>query len=192
MENKIKLKELHVTIQEGVVLKIDVSSIEDVKEALDQLTKADFIKIADAGGAQKNDKAGAAPPPPPTPAGDDPISAIETRAELAKGALTAKNILAIKDGIPQLLKPNSFDNVTDALLVLLFATEITLKNAKMEYDALKSLYEGQGIKSGSSFALLLNNLKNAQYIDKKLYDTNRTISLTAKGEKSAIDILKRL
>jgi Mn-dependent DtxR family transcriptional regulator len=40
--------------------------------------------------------------------------------------------------------------------------------------------------------MLLSNLKNSNYIDKKAYSTDRTLTLTAKGEKKAIEVLKSL
>lgn len=90
------------------------------------------------------------------------------------------------------MKPTLFNAVSDAALVLLFSVEAGLKRSSIEYEAFKGLYESQNIKSGSSLPMLLNNLKNANYIDKKTYDSDRTVRLTAKGEKRAINVLKEV
>ena len=51
--------------------------------------------------------------------------------------------------------------------------------------------EAQNIKSGSPLAMLITNLKNSSYIDKKVYTEDKCLRLTAKGEKQAIDAIKK-
>jgi hypothetical protein len=62
----------------------------------------------------------------------------------------------------------------------------------MAYDDFKDLYDAQNIKSGSSLPVLLTNLRNAGYIDKKTYSADQTIRLTAKGSNKAEDVIKAL
>jgi hypothetical protein len=126
------------------------------------------------------------------PSTDDPHTLVELKAGIPQGSLLAKKILAIKDGVPQLLRNNLFSNVTDAVLVLVYAIEIGLRTPRIPYDQFKPLFEAQSLKSGSSLALLLNNLKGRGYIDKKLYDTDRTISLSGKGSQKAADVLQSI
>jgi len=38
--------------------------------------------------------------------------------------------------------------------------------------------------------MILNNLKNAGYVDKKAYEENRILLLTAKGERKGIEVVK--
>lgn len=117
---------------------------------------------------------------------------MEMRSDLPQGTLSTKKIVAFKNGVPQLLRTTIYESVTDAVLVLLYAVEIGLKNNSIAYDEFKPLYEGQGLKTGSSLPMLLNNLKNSGYLDKKQYDANRTLALSPKGADKAIDVLKSL
>lgn len=188
MENSYKLREIRITLNPGVELIAEVQSIKDVKKLLEDLKIEDFNPIITN-------------PPlvnPPAPLNtneqnfDDPNTIIELQANLEQGSLLDKKILAFKDFIPQLLRPNLFSNITDALLVLLFAVEVGLKNKSISYEAFKSLYDGQSIKSGSSLSMLLNNIKNAQYLDKNNYDKDRTLVLTPKGAQKSIEILNAI
>lgn len=185
MPNSFRLKEIQIQIMPGVTLIAEVNDISEAKALIEQLTAEGFKptpassekqRQLDAEGGNLNM--------------DDPASVVETRAELPSGALSAKKILAFKSGIPQLLRTNIYDSVTDALLVLLYAVETGLKNASIAYGDFKPLYETQGLKSGSSLPMLLNNLKNNGYIDKKQYDADRTLVLSPKGAEKAIDVLK--
>jgi hypothetical protein len=181
MGDNFKYRELRVSLSEGVTVIVEVSSKEDIKSALMDL----------------NDLTSATPPMIATPEpfetetsnDDSPEQRLEVRAGLDEGSLRSKNILAFKDNSPQLLRPTSFASVSDATLTLIFAIEAGLKKSSISFDDFKTLYEAQNIKSGSQLAMLLNNLKNSGYIDKTQYNTNRTIRLTAKGEKKATEVL---
>lgn len=186
MSTNFKFRELRIQIKPGTTLVLDVTSLEEVKEVLALLKEQELITEH-------------VPPMPsvlpsvnlPTST-DDPHTLVELKAGIPPGSLLAKKILAIKDGIPQLLRNNLFSNVTDAVLVLAYAIEIGLRIPRIPYDQFKPLFEAQSIKSGSSLALLLNNLKGRGYIDKKLYDTDRTISLSGKGAQKASDVLQAI
>jgi hypothetical protein len=121
--------------------------------------------------------------------GETPEARIEARAELPQGSLAKGNVLAFKDGIPQILHPTAL-KVTDTLLLLLFALETGLRNTNVSYDSFTDLYEAQNVKSGSPLSMSLTNLRNGGYLDKKVYKTSRSLRLTAKGEKKAINMLK--
>lgn len=182
-----KLKEIQVTLRNGVVVTADVTAIEEIRDLLKDLRgiEVDSATIQRAETAREQDGAGQA-------GGDIPESLIETRAGLVPGSLRSKNILAFKDGVPQLLRPSAFSSVADASVVLLFSVEAGLKKNGLEFDAFKGLYELQNIKSGSPVSMLLTNLRNAHYLDSKLYSSDRRVVLTAKGETKAIDVLKIL
>jgi hypothetical protein len=184
----IKYRELHIDIAKGAKLIIDVASKSDVEAAL-----AEWPNLAVERVQTEQDNA--------TPAvqrdlvqrdGDSPESRIETRSDLPPGCLRQKSILAFKDGIPQLLRPTIFGAVSDAALILIFAIESGLKKTAISFDDFKALYDAQNIKSGSPLSMLLTNLKNAGYIDKSQYSSNRTVRLTAKGEKKATDVLAQV
>src|ERR1700683_996673 len=184
----IKYRELHIDIAEGVKVIIDVASKADVEAAL-----ADWPIFAAERVQAKHDKSTTAGQGDLVQRdGDSPESRIETRSDLHSGCLRQKSILAFKDGIPQLLRPTTFGTVSDAALILIFAIEAGLKKTAISFDDFKALYDAQNIKSGSPLSMLLTNLKNAGYIDKSQYSSNRTVRLTAKGEKKATDVLAQV
>lgn len=183
-----KIREVQVTLPNGVVLTADVGAIEDVKELLEELEQLGLgppDETPDEMPKRTQTKAAHTD-------GDTPEGRVETRADLAAGSLRDKNVLAFKDGVPQLLRPNAFSSVADASVALLFSVETGLKKNSLEFDAFKGLYESQNIKSGSPVSMLLTNLRNAQYLDSKLYSSERKLRLTAKGETKAIEVLKAM
>ena len=183
-----KLREVRVTLPNGAVVTAEVSNVDDLKELLGHLGQLGFsptdVTTDDTRGGKQTKVAEAD--------NDSPEARVETRADLAAGSLRARNVLAFKDGVPQLLRPNAFGSVADASVALLFAVEAGLKKNSLEFDAFKGLYESQNIKSGSPVSMLLTNLRNAQYLDSKLYSVERKVRLTAKGETKAIEVLKSL
>jgi hypothetical protein len=185
MSQPVKYRELHLTIGEGVTVIVDVTSKEDIEAALAEL-KGFGVGLKSSGDKTTTLTNGSSSA---TPKDDSPDSRLEVRAGLDQGSLKKKNILAYKDGIPQLLRPAAFQNVSDAALTLIFSVEAGLKKPSVSFDDFKALYDAQNIKSGSPLSMLLNNLKNAGYIDKGQYGTDRTIRLTAKGEKKATEVL---
>lgn len=183
-----KLKEVQVTLPNGVLITAEISTIEDVKEllkALEQLNLGLSDRTLDEAHKHTEKKTTHSD-------SDMPEVRVETQADLTIGSLRAKNVLAFKDSVPQLLRPNAFSSATDASLALLFSVEAGLKKNNLEFDAFKGLYESQNIKSGSPVSMLLTNLRNAQYLDSKLYSSERKLRLTAKGATKAIEVLKAL
>jgi hypothetical protein len=184
----IKYRELHIDLAKGVKLIIDVTSKAEVEAALADLRNFAVERVR----AQNDISTPAAEEDLLQKDGDSPESRIETRSDLPSGFLRKKGILAFKDGIPQLLRPPIFGAVSDAALILLFAIEAGLKKTSVSFEDFKALYDAQNIKSGSPLSMLLTNLKNAGYIDKSQYSSNRTVRLTAKGEKKATDVLAQV
>ncbi len=182
-----KITTVMVEVKPGVTMTVELSSLADLKQLLADLEKEGFAK---ATVIDRKTEPRPAPQPPDT--GETPINRMETRISLPPGKLAAAKLIAFKDGVPQLLRPNGFESVSDAALSLLYAAEIGMKKSSMAYDDFKDLYDAQNIKSGSSLPMLLTNLRIAGYIDKKLYGTDRTIRLTAKGEAKAQQVIKVL
>lgn len=183
-----KLREVQVTLSTGAVVTAEVGTIDDLKELLSELGQLSFGPAAIPPGETQSNRQTKATHTD----SDSPEARIETRADLAAGSLQAKKVLAFKDGVPQLLRPNAFGSVADASVALLFAVETGLKKNSLEFDAFKGLYGSQNIKSGSPVSMLLTNLRNAHYLDSKLYSAERKVRLTAKGETKAIEVLKSL
>jgi len=182
MSDAYKLKEVHIQIQDGVTLIAEVSSVAAVWALLDELGSGEIKVIkhkATSKPPQNNEEKDS----------DSPTARLESKAELTSGSLGAKKVLAFKDDVPELLKPNAI-SITDAVLILLFAVETGLRKNKIEYESFKGLYEAQNIKSGSPLAMTVTNLRNAGYLDKKVYENEKSLRLTAKGESKAIEVLK--
>lgn len=182
-----KLKEIQVTLSSGAMMTATVETIEDVKGLLNELGQ---LGLGTADSLTRETQARAEESP--NTDGDKPEERVEARAGLPSGSLRSKTVLAFKDGVPQLLRPSSFSSVSDASVALLFSVETGLKKNSLEFDAFKALYESQNIKSGSPVSMLITNLKNAQYLDAKLYSSERKVRLTAKGETKAIEVLKAI
>ena len=182
-----KLKEVQVTLSSGAVVTAEVASLGDIEQLLSDLAG---LEIGAPSKKDASDDAARVVRQRQSADDDAPESLVETRAGLPSGSLRSKNVLAFKDGVPQLLRPNVFSSVADASVALLFAVEAGLKKNSLEFEAFKGLYESQNIKSGSPVSMLLTNLRNAQYLDSKLYADERKVRLTAKGETKAIDVLK--
>jgi hypothetical protein len=98
---------------------------------------------------------------------DEPGRRIESQAGLDEGRLQAAKILAIKDGVPQLLQKNIFNTVTDAVLVLMYSLEVGLKQNPVPYDDFASLFESQNLKSSSPLSMLVTNLRTAGYLENR-------------------------
>ena len=185
---KAKLKEVQIQVAPGVIVTAEISDVGELKNILGDLEKAGYAPTVESTDATpkievQKDRGESS---------DSPASKVEIRANITAGLLSKSNILAFKDDVPQLLRPNNFTSVSDAALALLFAVETGLKTSSIPFDDFKAIYDEQNIKSGSPLTMLLTNLKNAGYIDKRMYSKDRTVRLTAKGEQKAIKVLKAL
>lgn len=182
-----KITGVTVEVRPGVTLTVELSTPTDLKQLLEDLNEEGLVTATSTGKSRHATERPAEPP------GDEsPVSQIETRAALPTGKLASAKVLAFKDGNPQLLRPAAFSSVSDATLCLLYAVEIGLKKPSIHYDDFKDLYDAQNIKSGTALPMLLTNLRNAGYIDKKLYAADRTVRLTAKGATKAEEVIKGL
>jgi len=188
MSDKYSLKEVHIEVLPGVTVIADVSTVDSLVALLNDLRARNMApKVEGRKETDENHRQGKKQPV----AEDNPAVRIEVNAELEKGSLTSKNILAFKDGIPQLLRPSAFGKrITEAAIVLIHAVETGLKSQSIEYEQFKGLYESQGLKTNTPLAMLMTNLRASGYLDKNSYREGRKIRLTAKGERKAIDILK--
>ena len=186
--SQIRYRELHIRLNDSIALVIDVGSKEEIKNALAEL--AEFSQLVP--GNQKSSHTADAPETNLADDAESPETRLEVRAGLEKGSLRSKTILAFKDSTPQLIRPSSFASVSDATLTLLLAVEAGLKRSSISFDDFRTIYDAQNIKTGSQLTMLLNNLKNSGYIDKTQYNNDRTIRLSAKGERKATEVLATL
>lgn len=187
MSEKYTLREVRVEILPGVYLIADVTSLDGLSQLLADLKNASLLTPQppkkQEGKKEQEQKV-------ITPFDDTPAGKIETNAQIPAGSLLSKNVLAFKDDLPQFLRPSAFKAATEAALVLIHAVETGLKTTFIDYDSFKGLYESQNIKSGTPLPMLLTNLRNSGYLDKKMYKDGRQLRLTPKGDKRAIEILR--
>lgn len=174
-----------VEVRPGVTITAEISNPAELKQLLEDLHSEG---LGAAIPTERIRKAVSDSPAPPSE--ESPMSRIETRASLPPGKLVSAKVLAFKDRNPQLLRPMAFASVSDATLFLLYAVEIGTDRSSISYDDFKDLYDAQNIKSGSALPMLLTNLRNAGYVDKKSYAADRTVSLTAKGTTKAEEVIK--
>lgn len=185
MSNKYNIREVQIEVQAGIKLIAEVSSIDGLQQLLKDLKDKNFAPPI----PKKKERQGA---PEEKKLGESPSTRIEINADIPKGSLLKCNILGFKDNVPQLLRPSTFDSVTDAALILLHAVETGLRNQSVEYESFKGLYEDQNLKSGTPLSMLITNLRNSGYLDKREYTNSRKLRLTAKGDQKAIEIIKNL
>jgi hypothetical protein len=198
MSDKYKIKGVTVTLSNGITLQVEVEKLENLKDLVDDLKStglSNFILKP----VEKDDTSNKGKGKGKEKSDDDddededesPIAKVELRADLNNGVLTSKKVLGFKNEIPQLYRPGTIVP-TEALLVLLFAIENGLNINKISFDEFKAIFDGQGIKSGTPLSMLITNVKNSNYLDKKSYDTERQLSLSSKGAAKAKEILKKL
>lgn len=185
---KAKLKEIQIQVAPGVTVVAEISDIGELKGILSELKKAGYEPAPDVKqvtAVRKEIDTGKS-------LDETPASRVEMRAGISEGSLNKNNLLTFKDDVPQILRPGDFVSVSDATLVLLFAIERGLITSSISFEDFKAIYDEQNIKSGSPLTMMLTNMKNAGYINKSMYSSDRTVRLTGKGEKKAIGVLKNL
>jgi hypothetical protein len=185
MAEDYRIREARIRIQPGVVLIAEVSTINGLKSLLRDLQNEQIFAQQ-----QRKESLTTVKKVESQVIHDDPLERMAIRAGLPTGVLKDSNVLAIKDGLPQLLRPSAFGAVTEATLLLLYSVEVGMKVNPVDFDAFKGIYDAQNIKSGSPLPVLLTNLRNGGYINKELYLSHRQVQLTAKGEKKAIEVMK--
>jgi hypothetical protein len=184
-ERSYTITHVEISIANGLKVGADVSSIDGIRQLLEDLQGTELAPV-------KRDRQPLEEPGSVREEVQDPIKRIEAQAGLESGHLLGAKILAIKDGTPQILQRSLFGNLTEAILVLMFALETGLRQNPVNYEAFSSLFEGQNLKSGSPLSMLITNLRNAGYLDNRAYTDGRNLRLTAKGDAKAIEVLKRL
>ncbi len=183
--SRYTLKTAEVQLHTGVKIVAEVGSLDAVKDFIEDVEASKIGQVVKE--PVQSTKTSPAPSVP-----EDPLARMETRAGLSAGSLAKTRLLAIKDGIPQLLRPTTFGNITDAVLVLMFAVETGLRRNPIDYNSFSALYDAQNLKTGSPLSMMLTNLRNQGYLDKRVYADGRNLRLTGKGEQKAIDVLKGL
>lgn len=188
-----RIREVRVDLGSGVVVIAEVVSIEGIGALVEDLRSKGLEPTGFDEDISRKTEAKKQPTGKIPKAGSDedsPAGLVEVRVGLAAGSLLSAKVLAFKDGVPQLLRPSTFPTVSDATIALIYALEIGVRNTKIAYEDFEAVFDAQNIKTGTPLPMLLSNLKNAGYVDKAAYGSNRTVRLTAKGEQKAEQVLK--
>jgi len=82
--------------------------------------------------------------------------------------------------------------VTDALTMIMFSVEKGLGQASLSLDEMQGLIDLNGVKYEYPTTTAIFNLKKVGYINGSLYDQERRLSLTHKGEENARKAFKAL
>lgn len=188
-EKNYVITRTEISLDSGAKIIADVSSLDDIKKLLTDIRTAGMGEpIAET---QATDSVNKAKNSPATQI-DDPTQRIETQVGLEAGRLATAKILAIKNGIPQFIQKSLFPSVTDAILVLLYALEVGLRQNPIQYETFVSIFDAQNLKSGSPLSMLMTNLRKATYLDSRAYADGRKLRLTAKGDAKAVEVLKKI
>jgi len=187
MNKQYTIREVELRLKNGLLIRADVADLDGAKELLANVHKSGLGEVDHARNGERQDI-------PSREVNENtnetPLGRMEARAGLPSGTLA--KVLAFKDHTPQFLRPQVFKNTTDGVLALLYATETGLKKNLIEYEDFNGIFDHQNLRAGSPLAMLLTNLRNANYLDKKIYADGRRIRLTAKGETKAIEVLEGL
>ncbi|MFA5856511.1 MAG: hypothetical protein WC867_04075 [Candidatus Pacearchaeota archaeon] len=120
---------------------------------------------------------------------EDPINKIALKLDLNYEKLNKATLFGIKSGKVQIIKTQKF-TPKDALLVITFLYEECLGNPAIPYEELKEFFQLSNIKSGTPLYMIISNSAGAGYIDKQRYDSQKEITLTAKGLKQVKKIIE--
>jgi hypothetical protein len=118
---------------------------------------------------------------------DEPLKRLASELDLDPSNL--QRLVGYKEGMVQITKASQLQ-VTDAMCMLLCAYEKGYGESAIAFEQFGSLVKQNGIKLTYPLTTGIFNLKKSGYIDGKLYDDEKKISLSPQGEKNAISAFK--
>lgn len=135
------------------------------------------------------EKAGASPAPTeePSPVKDEPIK--QLASEVDADPSTLRSLIGYKEGMIQISKASQLQ-VTDAMCMLLYAYEKGFGESAIAFEQFESLVRQNGIKFTYPLTTGIFNLKKSGYINGKLYDEEKKLSLSPQGEENARSAFK--
>lgn len=135
------------------------------------------------------EKAGASPPPTEeqTLLIREPIKQLAGELDVDPSIL--RSLIGYKEGMVQIGKTSQLQ-VTDAMCMLLYAYEKGFAESTIAFEQFDSLVKQNGIKLTYPLTTGIFNLKKSGYINGKLYDDEKKLSLSPQGEKNAISAFK--
>jgi len=118
---------------------------------------------------------------------EGPLERLEKELNVDKSTL--RSIIGYKEGMVQIARASQLQ-VADAMCMLLFAYEKGFNESAIAFDQFDSLVKQNGIKLTYPLTTGIFNLKKGGYINAKLYDEEKQISLSPKGDEKAISAFK--
>lgn len=118
-----------------------------------------------------------------------PIQKLATELEIDESDL--KPFVGFKGSTAQITKASQL-MVTDALTMIILSIEKGLGQASLSLDEMQALIDLNGVKYEYPTTTAIFNLKKVGYINGSLYDQERRLSLTPKGEDNARKAFKAL
>jgi hypothetical protein len=112
---------------------------------------------------------------------EDPLEKIALRLDMPGDKLRSASLFGVKAGKVQILRTQKFA-ASEALMAICFVSEIGVGRPALSYEDLKEAFEESRVRSKSPLYMIISNLGNLGYIDKKRYDSQQEVVLTAKGE----------
>jgi hypothetical protein len=114
---------------------------------------------------------------------DEPISRLASELDIDSSDL--KRLVGYKEGMVQIVKASQLQ-VTDALCMLLYAYEKGYGESAIAFEQFESLIKQNGIKLAYPLTTaIFSLLKSRNYINSKLYDEEKKISLSPQGDENA-------
>jgi len=181
-ENKIQVSVSGTVDGYMVALQTEVTSNEVVASVADlikQLKSQGATGVRQLGQSDQNDDSDASPP----------IQKLATELDIDGNAL--KPHVGFKGSTVQIIKASQL-MVTDALTMIILSIEKGLGQASLSLDEMQGLIELNGVKYEYPTTTAIFNLKKVGYINGTLYDQERRLSLTHKGEENARKAFKAL
>jgi hypothetical protein len=121
------------------------------------------------------------------PLTDEPIKRLASELDIEP--LGLQHMVGYKEGMVQVTKASQLQ-VTDAMCMLLYAFEKGYGESGIALEQFESLIKQNGIKLTYPLTTGIFNLKKGGYINAKLYDEEKKLSLSPQGEKNAISAFK--
>lgn len=131
------------------------------------------------------EKAGASPTPTEeiTTTPGEPIKRLAS--ELGVDPANLRSLIGFKEGMVQISQASQLQ-VADAMCMLLYAYEKGIGESAIAFEQFESLVKQNGIKLTYPLTTGIFNLKQAGYINGSLYESEKKLSLSPKGERNAI------
>jgi hypothetical protein len=117
-----------------------------------------------------------------TPSGE-PVKRLASELDIDSSDL--QRLVGYKEGMVQIVKASQLQ-VTDALCMLLYAYEKGYGESAIAFEQFESLIKQNGIKLAYPLTTaIFSLLKSRNYINGKLYDEEKKISLSPQGDENA-------